>query len=134
MQRSDSIEVRRRIDQVYTMLLSGLDSRQIVQYAAEHWDISDRRAREYIAKANELFEQAAHPKRERELGRALMRLDRMYAAALKVQDLRTCLSVQKEISALLGLYAPTRTDITSDGRAIGVVFNQVEPRKTSADD
>jgi len=119
MAKATNAEVIRRTGEVYTMLVKGASSADIVQHAAEKWGLEERQARQYITKANALLAKQASVKQATEFGKALARLTSLYAASLKLQDYRTCLSVQKEINTLLGLYPPTKTEHTGpDGGAI----------------
>jgi hypothetical protein len=129
MAKATKREVTARVQQVYTMLVSGIDTAQILQYASENWQIVDRNTYNYIARANKLIAKHAETHREHEMGKAVARLNRLYSSALKVQDYKTCLAVQKEINALFGLYAPTKTDVTSNGEPISVVFSAIPARE-----
>jgi hypothetical protein len=104
------------------MLLIGADRAEILQYATEKYNISERAVDELIAKANAIYAEIAKAERVEEFGKALTRLNNLYARSLKVQDFKTCLSVQKEISNLLGLNAPEKKDITSGGEKLEIVI------------
>jgi len=110
-EKSEKAEVERRITVVYMMIIKGASSAEIVQHAAQTWEIEARQAREYIRRANNELSRQAKIKRDVELGKALERMTSLYSSSLKLQDYRTCLSVQKEINTLLGLYAPTKVQV-----------------------
>lgn len=109
--KSNNAEVTQRVHQVYTMVVSGIDTHQILQYASDNWNVSDRTTFSYIAKANKLLAKQSETIRDAELGKAMARLNNLYKSALKIQDFKTCLAVQKEINALLGLYAPAKIQV-----------------------
>ena len=104
--KSDNAELRRRVDDVLTLMLSGFRRSQIIKYIAENradWDIRERMVDAYIQKANALIEETKIPERDFLINQAVARLEMMLAKALNVQDIKTALSVQKEIDDLLGL-------------------------------
>jgi hypothetical protein len=117
--KATNAETNKRVNTLYKMLLSGADRAEIIQYGSENYEIGERAIDDLIAKANEAFEEASKHLREVEFGKALTRLNNLYARSLKVQDFKTALSVQREINALLGLNTPTRLEHTGkDGGAI----------------
>ena len=93
------------VAKTYTLICRGLDRATILAYAAENgWDETPDQIDELIAAANEeLAKAAANVDLEKEFGKAIARLDRLYMDASKVQDLKTALAVQKEINKLLAL-------------------------------
>jgi hypothetical protein len=100
-----------RVHSVYTDLINGKRRAEILRYAST-WGVTDRTIDNYISRANDLLEQEAETVRERELGKALARYNAIYKAAIEAGDLKLALDVQKEISRLLGLMAPTQTEIS----------------------
>lgn len=107
-------EIAQRVSTVYDMLLVGSTRSQIIQYVANktNWDVSNRTIDNYIQRANAKFEEDAKTHRERELGRALARLNMLYQKTLQIQDYQRCLAIQKELNALLGLYEAQKFEIT----------------------
>ena len=102
-------EIQARVDEVFRMILTGMHSDLIVQKIAEKHEIKERQARNYIAKANEQIARIAHVDRAAEFGRAVAQLNALYAASLKLQDFRTCLSIRRELNSLLRLAPPPET-------------------------
>ena len=120
--KADNATVEERVQRVFTMLLTGAHSFDIVQYAAQEWKIAERQAREYIARATRKLENHAKPKEQYELGLALTRLTDLYQHSVKMMDYKTALAVQKERNDLLGLKAPTRLEHTGkDGGPIETI-------------
>ncbi len=97
--------VSARVNEVYAMLLNGLRREQIVKLAREkhHWGVSSRTIDTYIALAKQRFEEEAKVRRGAELGKAIARLDSLYAKALARNDNRTALMAERERIELLGL-------------------------------
>lgn len=108
MGKIDKVESAQRTNQVFTMLVNGASTSEVLQYASEKWQLTGRAVYNYVQKANKLIEKQAETERSAEMGKAMARLNSLYKSGMKVQDFKTCLAVQKEINALLGLYAPTK--------------------------
>jgi hypothetical protein len=61
-------------------------------------------ARRTVAEARQRITVAADYARDEQLGKAVMRLDDLYAKSITGQDTRTALQAQRELNRLLGLY------------------------------
>jgi hypothetical protein len=133
MGKIDKVESAQRTNQVFTMLVNGASTSEVLQYASEKWQLTGRAVYNYVQKANKLIEKQAETKRSTEMGKAMARLNNLYKSALKVQDFKTCLAVQKEINTLLGLHAPQRHDLTTNGQPLTVTFNNVPNRDSPPD-
>jgi hypothetical protein len=72
--KGTNIEVDGRINAVYDLLLHAYSRTQIVQYCAEHWDISERQSENYIARARKLQQLDAELERPEWLAAAIARL------------------------------------------------------------
>jgi len=85
--------------------VGGLKRSEIHEWAREtaKWDVETRQIDRYIAAANKHLDEQADPHRERELAKAIRRLDMLFARAFKVQDYKTCLAIAKEHVVLLNL-------------------------------
>lgn len=89
---------------VYKMLLLGARRRDILNYAElNHWGVSARAIDSYIAKAKKEIAEVTAEERKAALGTALKRLEQLYYTANVNKDLKTALSIQKEINRLHGL-------------------------------
>jgi hypothetical protein len=120
----DDIQLDERVTQVIELILAGLSTREIVNYTMkdQKWDVCERTIHGYIRKARDYFKEGSAVDRKEQIGTALGRMQRLYTKSLKIQDFKTCLAIQKEISALFGLNAPARTDIN-----LKTNFNIIEP-------
>jgi hypothetical protein len=103
-----------RVNKVMEMLILGLSRASILQYVTNStdWNVSDRQVDNYIADANREIEKHSETVRERELGKAIRRLEMLFQSCMKVQDYQRALAVQKELNELLGLKAPQRMEIS----------------------
>ena len=107
-----------RVTEIYRLLLVGLQRHDIVRFVAEktQWGIKTRQIENLIQKATARLEEHSRAVRAVELGRAIDRLHDLYGRANRVQDFRTCLSTQRELNELLGLYAPKQVEhLGADG-------------------
>lgn len=123
-------ERTQRITEVYKLLIIGLQRHDIIRYLAEKtaWELADRTVDLYIARATEQI--TAHAKFERasELGKAILRLNDLYARTTKIQDYKTAMAIQRELNELMGLYAPTRLDLPpGDGPASFIAVMPYRP-------
>lgn len=107
-----NIERDRRVNLIYDLLVLGTSRAQIIQYASEKaWNVTDRQIDHYIQRANQRFEEESKVHQAHELGKAVRRLNDLYQKTLKVQDYRQALANQRELNALLGLYAPSKSEL-----------------------
>lgn len=111
---------------IYEMLLRGYTTSDIVHYAAEKtdWNVSRRTVEEYIRRAREDVARISDEEKEAALGSSLKRLDMLYRKALKKDDLKTALAIQKEINELFHL---KDTEQKSDN-VINITFQNKEDK------
>jgi hypothetical protein len=72
--KSTKDEVAARIHEVYGLFLRAYSPTQIVQYAAENWDVGERQAHSYMAEARQLLAFDAEQERPQWLQAAIARL------------------------------------------------------------
>jgi hypothetical protein len=72
--KSTNTEIDQRINTVYDLLLRAYSRTQILRYASENWEISDRQAETYIARARQLQQLDAELERPQWLAAAIARL------------------------------------------------------------
>lgn len=102
-----------RTEEIYGLLCTGLRRAQILDYAAkQNWEEGEAAIDELIARATGRLAEAATISLDEETGRALERLNKLFQAAMRVQDYKTALSVQKEINRVLKIQA-------TDGKVAG---------------
>ena len=114
MAKATNAQIARRVREVYSLLLNGSDRGHIFRYASEKWDVTERMVEHYIARATEQIKASAAVEQDYELGKALARLDDLYARAMTAGDRKAALAVQKERSETLGLKAPVKIKDVTD--------------------
>jgi len=103
-----------RVSQVLELLVLGLKPREIFRYVSEKtdWNITERQIENYIRDATDLIEESSKIRRDQEVGKAILRLEKLYTANMKIQDYKAALAVVKTRAELLGLNQPAKTAVT----------------------
>jgi hypothetical protein len=117
--RSTKAEVARRVADLFPLVCDCFSLREIRSLidAKTSWGptISDSTLKYYISICHRQLREAAHFDRSEEIGSAKRRLERIIARASAKGELQVQLSAQKQLSELLGLPAPTRSEVTHSG-------------------
>lgn len=119
--KSDSIEYGKRVNFIYECLILGISRRDMFQFVAKEkpdWNVDVRMIDNYIHDAREIFKSESQEIQSEEFTKAVERLQMLFMLSKKVQDYKTCLSVQRELSLLLGLHKPIKNDITTAGEKL----------------
>ena len=74
MAKSTNAEIESRVRTVYGLLIKSYSRFEILQYAAEQWDVSERTADIYMQRARQLIQQVAEIERPEWLAPAIARL------------------------------------------------------------
>ena len=72
--KSTNAEIEQRVKAVYRLLVKSYSRFQILQYASDQWDVSDRTADIYIQRARQLIQQDSEIERPQWLAAAIARL------------------------------------------------------------
>lgn len=72
--KSTNTEIDERVNTVYDLLLRAHSRTQIVRYAAETWQVSERQAELYMSRARQLMQLDAELERPQWLAAAVARL------------------------------------------------------------
>ena len=98
-------------------MVDGQPFRLIRQFVRETcaWDCDDWTLHRYIERCTKSFAGESDPKRRAVKGRAVLRLERLYARAAQKGDLRVALSVLEATIRLHGLNAPEKHELTGAG-------------------
>ena len=72
--KSTNVEIDERINTVYDLLLRAYSRTQIVRYCAEHWNVGERQAENYMARARQLQQLDAELERPHWLASAISRV------------------------------------------------------------
>ena len=85
------------------MLSSAASRTEIIQYAADNWDIGSRQADEYIVKARKKLEEDCQLTRQEFLAECLQRLRKYEAAAAKRGQMQVAVNSARLQAELIGL-------------------------------
>ncbi len=72
--KSTNVEIDERVNTVYDLLLRAYSRTQILRYAADTWQVSERQAELYMARARQLMALDAELERPQWLASAVARL------------------------------------------------------------
>ena len=103
--KSTAAEKARRVAEVYGLLSRAAARQEVLQYAANNWDVSERTADEYIKEARLQIEKDCELSRQAFLGECLARLRTYEAMAAKRGQLQVATNsvrLQTELTGLLG--------------------------------
>ena len=102
-------------DRIVLLLTNGMSVEAAEGYCVKQGQDLDA-ARRTVADARQRITVAADYARDEQLGKAVMRLDDLYAKSIAAQDTRTALQAQRELNRLLCLYsAGERGQNVADG-------------------
>ena len=94
-------------DRVILLLISGMNAEAAEGYCVSQGQPPDE-AKSIVAEARKRITVAADFTRDEQLGKAVLRLEDLYAKAIAAQDIRSALQAQRELNRLLALYGDTR--------------------------
>jgi len=113
MPRITAAEKQKRINQITELLLTGHSRADICRFASEMgWETSERQIERYISAANDDFRESSHIERDREIGKAQRRFERLFRQSYQIKDYKTAMQVQEKLIALFALAAK---DDNNDG-------------------
>ncbi len=112
-------------DRVVLLLINGMSPESAQGYCLQQGVAPDE-ARQIVAEARKRITVAADYTRDEQIGRAVMRLDDLYAKSIAGQDIRTALQAQRELNRLLDLYAGSGRSDAGGGEDAAELRRQVE--------
>lgn len=101
--KADSNTVRSREKEITKLLING-NSREDILHFTSNWKLSDRQIDTYISRAKELVEKSVKRKVEYDYAKAIRRYEELYKFSIDKKDYKTALLVNKELTALQGLF------------------------------
>lgn len=101
--KSTQVEMDRRISEFQTLLLNGYTRSHLLQHAAEKWNVAERTADTYIAKAGEIIKEVNRASLEENLAIIVTNLWHQLRQARKTQDHGECRQILMAIAKLKGL-------------------------------
>ena len=101
--KSTNAEAQFRTNTVYGLLVDGRSRADIIQFAAENWQISDRQADTYIQKARVKIEQDCELSRPQFLAEALAGLRSIRQQAERRGQMQVAINALRLQAELVGL-------------------------------
>ena len=111
-------------DRAVLLLINGMSVNAAETFCIQQGADADE-AKRIVGEARKRITVAADYARDEQFGRAIMRLEDIYAKSVAAQDTRTALQAQRELNRLLSLYGP-RGDGTPGGGEDAVKRKQIE--------
>ncbi|MCK6470867.1 MAG: hypothetical protein L6R28_03895 [Planctomycetes bacterium] len=96
-------------DRMVLLLINGMSNEAAEGFCIQQGQAAEQ-ARSIVAEARKRITVAADYTRDEQIGKAVMRLEDLYAKSMAGQDIRTALQAQRELNRLLSLYADVRRD------------------------
>jgi hypothetical protein len=104
MAKGTDIQVFNRIKELEKMLLEGVSYNDILIYSDENWGLKEGQTREYIRRVYSKWQEIAEKDRVDNFNKAIQREEKMYNEAVKSDDPKLALEIQKDLNKLKGLY------------------------------
>ncbi len=99
--KSTNVEIDERVNTVYDLLLRAYSRTQIVRYCSEHWDVGERQAENYMARARQLQQLDAELERPQWLAAAVARLQDYERQACEKGNLSIAIKALEDQARLL---------------------------------
>jgi hypothetical protein len=99
--KSTNVEIDDRVNQVYDLLLRAYSRNQIVRHCSESWNVGERQAENYIARARQLMQLDAELERPQWLAAAIARLQDYERRASDSNQLSVALKALEDQAKLL---------------------------------
>lgn len=116
--KSDQIQKAKRVQQAVKSILDGYGTQEVSLAMQEQYGVSEAQAYRYVKEATEKIYEKIEGSLEEKINQHYKRLELLYRRCVQDGDKRTARMVLKDISELVGLDAPKRTDITSGGEKL----------------
>jgi hypothetical protein len=123
--RATQAELIARRKEIQELILSGVNSVDIVENMAEKWKTSKRAIAEDIRAISKEWQEVAPQETQAMKNKFMDRLEMLLNKALGADQIKTALEIQKEINKLNGLYSEKDKDET-------VVPEMIRVKKRSA--
>lgn len=94
-------------DRVILLLINGMSTEAATGFCIQQ-GVSPDQVGQIVEDARKRITVAADYTRDEQLGKAVMRLEDLYAKSMAAHDIRTALQAQRELNRLLSLYADER--------------------------
>ena len=101
-------------DRAVLLLVNGMSLADAERFCVSR-GLSTEEARHAVAQARKRITITAEYAKDEHLGKAVMRLEDLYAQSIRAKDTRTALQAQRELNRLLDLYGGTDAHADGDG-------------------
>lgn len=110
---NDDVKTDLMRDRVVLLLINGMSVGSAETFCVQQGATLDA-AKQIVGEARKRITVAADYTRDEQFGRAIMRLDDLYAKSMAAKDTRTALQAQRELNRLLSLYSPRESPHTPE--------------------
>jgi hypothetical protein len=124
--KSDSSEFDKRVNTVYLLILQGFQRKQIIQYVSENFNVGERQTDNYLEKAREIIKSNIDNDTNSKKNEILNQFYDLYQKNYQLEEYRECRNVLVSIANILGVEAPKKTDITTNGKELPNTALKVE--------
>lgn len=124
MAKSTNAELEMRVNKVYELLINSWNRYDILQYVRKNWDIEDKQADNYIAKAKEIIKENAKQTQEEWLEDTKNKLQDLYKKAMSQKQTRECRQIIVTANKVLGY-----EKLSIDANINGVIMVSKEDEK-----
>jgi len=130
MAKATDAEIQLRINTIFEMVVKGASRKYIVRYCAENFKIESRQVDEYLSRVyDEIKETYTQEDKEKLISKQMAQLDDLYVKNYTIEDFRECRNIIESKAKLLGLNAPNKTDLTTNGESINKPLTAEEAKK-----
>ena len=112
-------------DRVVLLLINGMSVGSAETFCVQQGASLDD-AKRIVGEARKRITVAADYTRDEQFGRAIMRLDDLYAKSMAAKDTRTALQAQRELNRLLSLYSPRESSHTPEAGDVAAMRKQLD--------
>jgi hypothetical protein len=125
-----------RVEEVYQLMIDGLDTSRIVRFGSEEWGVSRRSIEKYIAKAREKFLEAMEEHRNKDVMKMYIfkRLENLYSLNMENFDLKEARAVLADASKIFGVNAPEEIKQEITQNEVKPIEIKIIPAKYTKDD
>ena len=113
--KADQVQKAKRVQAAVKALLQGNTVQELVIAMQEQYGIGQTQAYEYAKEATSEIHRKIEGELSDHINQHYKRLELLYADCIRDKDRRTARMVLKDMSELIGMDAPKRTDITTGG-------------------
>jgi hypothetical protein len=114
-----SAERMERVDAVFRLLLSAKKRFEIIQFCRESFNVGEEAVDRYIADARERIRESMVENDIKDIKSTIIaRLEDLYSQNYDIENFAECRNVLKQTAEILGVFAPTKIDHTTDGEKL----------------